>query len=417
MRRAHVLTVLAVGTVLLAAGNASAVAPGAAPAPRHHPRFMLRVDGKNPTGLTLTPPAPPCPIPNGAVPSVPDAVPAAGGTSVGPCVKLPQFPATGAPGMGNMAYWGGRVQVHPHLYLVYLGWGQAGAFKGSCSPERLSEGQISATLKCDPDGAGKRMADFTSQLGGTGWAQSQTQYYQVVNGVKTYIHNDRNQLAGIWVDDVNRTSAKISYHDMAAEAERAATHFHVPEAELINSNFVILQPQNFSDPIAQSAGYCAFHDFIRGDVDPKDYKGLKPGLPYTNMPYVLNQGTGCGENLVNAGPAGRLDGFTVALGHEIEETVTDPGAEDTIGQTPIGGWFDPFDGNENGDKCAYVADDVTGGYSAVTGKASTLPLPGGSADIRGNRGGVFPVQSLWSNDSAAGVGYCAGAGTDLPVTG
>jgi hypothetical protein len=25
------------------------------------------------------------------------------------------------------------------------------------------------------------------------------------------------------------------------------------------------------------------------------------------------------------------------------------------------------------------------------------------------------VQSLWSNDSAGGAGYCAGAGTDLPT--
>jgi hypothetical protein len=30
---------------------------------------------------------------------------------------------------------------------------------------------------------------------------------------------------------------------------------------------------------------------------------------------------------------------------------------------------------------------------------------------------LYPVQTLWSNDSAGGVGYCAGAGDDLPVTG
>ena len=27
----------------------------------------------------------------------------------------------------------------------------------------------------------------------------------------------------------------------------------------------------------------------------------------------------------------------------------------------------------------------------------------------------YPVQSLWSNDSALGAGYCAGAGDDLPT--
>ena len=35
----------------------------------------------------------------------------------------------------------------------------------------------------------------------------------------------------------------------------------------------------------------------------------------------------------------------------------------------------------------------------------------------GNDGRTYPVQSLWSNDSAGGAGYCAGAGDDLPLTG
>jgi hypothetical protein len=35
-------------------------------------------------------------------------------------------------------------------------------------------------------------------------------------------------------------------------------------------------------------------------------------------------------------------------------------------------------------------------------------------DIQGNQGTTFAVQSLWSNEAAAGAGYCAGAGTDLP---
>ena len=39
------------------------------------------------------------------------------------------------------------------------------------------------------------------------------------------------------------------------------------------------------------------------------------------------------------------------------------------------------------------------------------------SDITGSQGETFAVQSLWSNDSALGAGYCAGAGTDLPVIG
>ncbi|MCW2599130.1 MAG: hypothetical protein JWM02_959 [Frankiales bacterium] len=397
MPKLRTLVYTTAALALAAATTALAAAPAPAPVAvkaAHQPRFLPTVanlaafrSGDSP----LTPPAPPCPLPKIS-------------SLIGPCVHLPEFPATGVPTLGNMAYWGGRVQVHPRTYLVYLGWGRPGAFNSRCgAPVTLVGG---ATLACDPDGAGKRMADFVSQLGGTTWAGVQSQYYQVVNGVKTYISNDKNQLGGIWVDDTTKTSAKISYHDMAAEAERAAVHFKVADKDLINSNFVIAQPQSFSDPLAAQNGYCAFHDLIRADVDPVNYKGLKPGVPFTNMPYVLNNGAGCGQNLVNSGAAGRLDGFTIALGHEIEEVVTDPAAGDVIGNTPIGGWYDALDANENGDKCAYVGVNPIG--------SGSLPVPGRGGNIKGNRGGTFPVQSLWSNNAAGGVGYCAGAGTDLP---
>ena len=72
------------------------------------------------------------------------------------------------------------------------------------------------------------------------------------------------------------------------------------------------------------------------------------------MPYVLNSGTGCGQNSVNTGfYAGQLDGFTIVMGHEIEETITDPGAEDVINGVNLGGWYD-YSAYENGDKCAWV---------------------------------------------------------------
>ncbi len=339
----------------------------------------------------FTPPAPPCPLPQGF--------------ATGPCVMVPEAFATGEPLLGNMAYWGGRIQVHPHLYVVYLGWGRRGAFSADCEPVHLREGRFTATLPCDPDGAGKRMADFVSELGGTAWAGVQTQYYQVVNGVKTYMTNPKEQLAGIWADDADATGPKVTYRQLALAAESAVKHFKVPAAQLPDSQFLILQPQRFSDPVAQSSGYCAWHDQIQPSANPTDYKGLRAGVNFTNMPYVLNQGSGCGENLVNLGDRGKLDGFTIALGHEIEETTTDPGAEDHLDGKAIGGWYDPFDANENGDKCAYVgSNDVPG---------SGMHTPGAASNIRGNRGDLFPVQSLWSNAAAHGTGYCAGTAYDL----
>jgi hypothetical protein len=64
---------------------------------------------------------------------------------------------------------------------------------------------------------------------------------------------------------------------------------------------------------------------------------------------------------------------------------------------------------QNGDKCAWV------GYTLSLTAPSTVP--GGLNNITGNDGKQYPVQSLWSNDSAGGTGYCAGAGDDFPVTG
>ena len=107
-----------------------------------------------------------------------------------------------------MTYYGGRVQVHPKEYLVYWGWGQSGAWPSgtTCSPKTITEGSLSATLACDPDGAGKYTADFLAQAGGTSWAGVSTQYYETdSSATQTAIANDPNLLAGIWVDDSDRT--------------------------------------------------------------------------------------------------------------------------------------------------------------------------------------------------------------------
>ncbi len=369
---------------------------------------------------SVQPPAPPCPE-NGLLPS-----------PFSNC-GLPEAPATTLPFLGNMAYYGGHVQVTPHVYMVYWGWGEKGAFPSSqaCAAETLAEGSTSATLKCDPDGAGKYMANWVYQLGGTQWAGEQTQYYQSVKdpsglSYNQHITNPTDQLGGIWVDDANsitslpKTSATNpagptnTYTDLAAEAARAVAHFHI--TDLKNANIVIAQPPNYSDPNALSTGYCAFHDYTLPGVESGIYNSVKPGISYTNMPYVLAINSGgsndCGENGVNSGNAGKLDGFSIALGHEIEETVTDPGAEDVTGSglntTSYGGWYDAADANEDGDKCAYV------GESLATGSGPPEPIPGAVGDITGNHGQKFAVQSLWSNKAAEGLGYCAGAGTDLP---
>jgi hypothetical protein len=43
-----------------------------------------------------------------------------------------------------------------------------------------------------------------------------------------------------------------------------------------------------------------------------------------------------------------------------------------------------------------------------------LPVRGAMGDITGNQGTRFAVQSLWSNEAAAGAGFCAGTPYELP---
>jgi hypothetical protein len=277
----------------------------------------------------------------------------------------------------------------------------------------------------------------------TQWAGVSDQYYQTVpvSGGTTnqYVDtSDPHWLKGIWVDDTNsitglpKTSGSNpagptnTYTDLAAEAGRAVKYFEskrqLTPSELADSNIVVMQPYNYSDPNAVSTGYCAFHDWVakgfESDIyDPK-YTDGEQGFAYTNLPDLLainSSGVNvCGQDAVNPAPQGENDGFSIAGGHEIQETITDPGAEDISGSGTsvqyLGGWYDTVDADEIGDKCAWV------GENPATDQEPVLPIPGAMGDIKGNGGGTFAVQSLWSNAAAGGAGYCAGAGTDLPST-
>ncbi len=338
------LAALVASLAVVGLGSGSAVADTSA----HHPIYMPNVS--NMSNPALQPP-PVCCVP------------------VAP-------PVAGEPAPVNMAYFGGHVQVTPKIYLVFWGWGEPGAF------DHTTPGMPSY----DPDGAAARMTAFVQAMGGTNWAGVSTQYYESVNGQNVHIQNPGNVLGGVWYDNTNPIHDNLSGLELAQEAQRAVAHFGV--TDLNNSQFVIAQPQRYNEAgFNAGVGYCAWHDYTQ----PQYYPGVQPGISFTNMPYVLNMGSGCGQNSVNSGYyAGKLDGFT----------------EDVINSQNLGGWYD-YSGYENGDKCAWV------GYTL--GLTSPSTVPGGLNNITGNDGKQYPVQSLWSNDSAAGAGYCAGAGDDLPT--
>src|SRR6185369_17171689 len=88
----------------------------------------------------------------------------------------------------------------------------------------------------------------------------------------------------------------------------------------------------------------------------------------------------CGVGFVNS--PGTLDGYTMTLGHEWHEMMSD--------QFPAGGWTNhtggSLNGQENSDECAWLAPGSAGGAANIT--FST---------------GTFAEQASWSNDT----GNCA----------
>lgn len=318
-----------------------------------------------------------------SAPTHPHAMPAVGITppTVDICMTLgicPPGVAAGQPMPVNMAYFGGKVQVRPKVFLVLWGWGKPGAFDHTSASYPAS----------DPDGVGALMKRFVAAIGGTSWENVAAQYYQSnYNGTYTNVGNPTHELAGVWSDNATPIHDNLSPLELAQEAARALQYFGI--TDLNDAQVVVATPQKFNEAGFNQNAYCAWHDF----TTPLSYPGVTPGMAFVNMPYVLNAGGGCGKDFVNPAPSGDLDGVTIVLGHEIAETLTDPGAESSAGLVQYGAWFD-YQSWEIGDKCAWVGDG--------------LQVPGAPFNMVGSDGATYPVQTLWSNSSLNGVGYCSG---------
>ncbi len=231
---------------------------------------------------------------------------------------------------GGLIYNGGPVEHNPTVYLVF--WGS----------------------QWDSDGNGVQsyLQGFFGGVGGSGdnWSTIMTQYPDN-SGSPSF---NGGVLGGTWVDDSAPAPGSSSQSDIAAEAQAGAQHFGVsgPDADVF-----VVSPSGTSPDGFPNSGFCAWHD----------WNGT---TAYTNMPYVLDAGSGCGANSVQ----NQLDGYSIVGGHEYAEAVTDP--------EPASGWVDSS-GEEIGDLCAWQ-------------NLTTLSLSTGS----------YAIQPLWSNNA----GGCATSG-------
>ncbi|WP_145902886.1 RICIN domain-containing protein [Kitasatospora viridis] len=184
-------------------------------------------------------------------------------------------------------------------------------------------------------------------------------------------------LTGIWYDNAAPSPAKANGHGLALEANKAAGHFgNKTAASNRNAYYVIMSPHG-TNPDGYQGQYCAWHDWnndaanLSGGAAPSAYGN---DIAFSNQPYNVDMAD-CGKNFVTAGAAGNLDGYTMTLGHEWHEMMSDT--------YPNTGWANPVGGDENSDECAWIKPGQAGGAQRV----SFGPF------------GSYAEQASWSNDT------------------
>ncbi len=283
---------------------------------------------------------------------------------------------------GGGVHGEGVTSGHEKVYLVFWGsqWGS-----------RSTNGHGDITLSGDPNGEAPYLQELFKGLGtgGEQWSGVMTQYCDgVAYNAKSCPANSRHvaypsggALAGVWADESGPAPDSATGSQLGAIAIAAAHHFgNTTPAANRDAQYAIISPtgthpDGFNTPNGE---FCAWHDDTGDPNLPGGPVRSKLDVAFTNLPYVTDLGQSCGENFVNAGDAGVLDGASIVEGHEYAETITD--------QLPAFGWTNTFTGGaENADLCAWNPPDTPGGTNDLT-----LPT------------GTFAMQSTWANDNAGG---------------
>ncbi|HET6876453.1 MAG TPA: putative Ig domain-containing protein [Jatrophihabitans sp.] len=313
--------------------------------------------------------------------------------------------AAATTGPETLSYGGGVDGIgvqsgHSKVYLVFYGtqWGTQTVSNGISS------------FSGDPDHAAEAAQNMFKGIGTNNerWSADLTQWCDgpnVASGATSCPSNasfipyqSGGVLAGVWYDNSKASPASATAAQLGTEAVNAAAHFgNTTAASNRYAYYVILSPHGTNPDNYQSPtqGYCAWHDW-NGDVGVSSPYG---DIAFSNQPYNMDVGANCGVGFVNS--PGTLDGYTMTLGHEWHEMMSD--------QNPAGGWTNhtgsSYNGQENSDECAWIQPGQ----------------PGGAANITFSTG-TFAEQASWSNDtndcaiSHAIVGGGTGGGNTVSVT-
>jgi serine protease len=215
------------------------------------------------------------------------------------------------------------------------------------------------------------------------WSAITAQY----NDPKGFPAETGSVYMGAW-NDTSTPPTGVTQSGLASEANTWGAFLSSHGFTIGNNSQIVIAtqsgtcPQGYFAPVVCGSNandnYCAYHSFSNE--------------PWINLPYQIDAGKFCGENFVNAGPAGTDDGWSIVGGHEYAEAITDP--------NPNIGWWDPNDGfgGEIADKCAFGGEAWN----------QNPPDPSGNVTLAT---GSFAMQSLWSNAASACVMSASGEDT------
>jgi len=307
---------------------------------------------------------------------------------------------TAATGIETLSYGGaidsvGVMSGKVKVYIVYYGtqWGT-----------RSTNASGDSVFTGDSDGAAAKAEEMFKGIGTNSelWSADLTQWCDgpnVTSGATSCPSNANfvpyqsgGTLAGVWYDNTKASPAAATQAQLAAEAVSAAAHFGNTAAGSNRYTYYIIASPHGTNPDSYQGSYCAWHDYTTSSYGD---------IAYSNQPYNMDSGAGCGVNFVNSGSAGTLDGWTMTLGHEWHEMMSDT--------YPAGGWTNhtgnaTYNGQENSDECAWIAAGSAGGAANITFAT-----------------GTFTEQASWSNDTNACsishpiVGGGTGGGGGTPV--
>jgi serine protease len=294
-------------------------------------------------------------------------------------------PTPAATGTQTLSYGGGIDGIgvqsgHSKVYLVFYGtqWGT-----------QSTNGSGDLTFSGDSSGAAPVAQEMFKGIG-TGnelWSAELTQWCDgpnVSSGATSCPANasfipyqSGGVLSGVWYDNAAASPSAATGHQLGVEAVKAASHFGNTSAALNRDAYYVVLSPHGTNPDSYQGQYCAWHDY-NGDTTLTGgaVSSTVGDIAFSNQPYNMDSGAGCGVGFVNS--PGTLDGWTMTLGHEWHEMMSD--------QNPAGGWTNhtgsSYNGQENSDECAWINAGSAGGAANV---------------VMGT--GTFTEQASWSNDT------------------